>query len=138
MNKPGTRKNLRLNGEGSHSTPLFLPHSCWVSLGSEVMGCLLFNGKPKSKFRDVQPQFTFPLLPVFNTNDRQASSPQRRYWVHICREFHCYYLQSTVSGQKATVSPDQSLGQESHWVTQIATIWIILVVKFVCLGPQKS
>lgn len=65
MNTFGARKNLRPHGEGGHSTPLLLPHA-----GFEVTGCFLFNGKPTKKSWEVQPQFPFPLLPVFNTSNK--------------------------------------------------------------------
>ena len=55
MNELGARKNPRSPGERRYSTHFLCPHSCWVSLGFEVTGCLLFNRKQTNL--EVQPHW---------------------------------------------------------------------------------
>ena len=129
MNELGARKNPRSPGERRHSTHFLCPHSCWVSLGFEVTGCLLFNRKQTNL--EVQPQWPSVFPQTWTQITYKASSQQRRrHWVHTGGEVHRHFPQSAVY-------PDHSLGQGNHGITQIITIWTNLAVKFVYLGPQK-
>ena len=127
----GDKENPRTNRGRGHSTRFLCPLSYWVSLGFEVTGCLLFNAKQTNKSWRSSVTAYHPSSPRLEHKQHKASSQQRRHWVHTGGEFHCHCPQFAVC-------PDHSLEQGSRGVTQITTIWVFWVVKFVYLGPQKS
>lgn len=94
---------------------------------------LLFMGNRKT-ILDVQPQFTSlsSRSPAQRTDRILAAE---KTLVHTCREFHRHCPLCSGWSQKGLVTPIVLWDKEVSGVTQTATIYMMLVGKFVSLEP---
>lgn len=90
----GAWKNLRSRRGGCRSTPLLLPHSCWVSLDSEGTGCGYdCSWEASRQVLRRSATVSLPLLPTVSTNNSLLPRSREDIWFTLAENsivtVHC-------------------------------------------------